>query len=407
MKYISIFFLVFLGCRSVPEKERSLHTELFEVEIPCRYGGEPNLFISESGVPYISWVEYLTDSTDALAFSKMENGKWSAPLEIARGNDWFVNWADFPSLVLNGDWIAAHWLQKSAEGTYDYDVHISQSIDDGKTWQPSFIPHRDSVAAEHGFVTMFPISKDRMFAVWLDGRNTKTEQQAVDGHGHGGGAMTLRTAEFDQAGNLFEEAELDSRICDCCQTDAAMTSNGPVVVFRDRSEHEIRDISIVRKVDGEWTLPHLVHADNWEISGCPVNGPAVIADGDRLIVAWFTSANGEPMVKVAFSTNAGATFSAPLRVDDGYPLGRVDVEIFDNQNAMVTWLEKSDEEAAIKAVIVGQNGKEGESFTLVKTSPARNSGFPILAKNKDQFLLAWTNVNGDSTSVNTAFFKIQ
>ena len=402
-----------LSCQPVLENNIAfLQAGFEELPVPCKSGGEPNLFVSESGGIYLSWVEFLTDTTDALLFSKMEDGKWSGPLEIARGNDWFVNWADFPSLAVTGHWMAAHWLQKSAGGTYDYDVHISQSNDAGKSWQPSFIIHRDSIAAEHGFVTMFPISDNRMFAVWLDGRNTKEIPQSSsgsssfgNGHGHGRGAMTLRTAEFDQKGNLFAEAELDHRICDCCQTDAAMTSKGPVVVYRDRSEHEIRDISIVRKVDGAWTKPHSVHADNWEISACPVNGPAVAVKDSFLVIAWFTSANGEPKVNVVLSSDAGATFTAPARMDDGVPSGRVDVEIMDSQNALVTWLENTDNGAEIRAAVVGPNGKQGESIPLVQTSPARSSGFPILARNKDQFVLAWTAVDSVSTSVKTALFE--
>ena len=408
MKFIPLFALVFLGCQPKSEKEDFHQVDLVEIATPCTFGGEPNLFVSESGEAYLSWVEFLTDSTDALLFAKMVKGQWSTPVEVARGNDWFVNWADFPSLIVNGDWMAAHWLQKSAEGTYDYDVRISQSIDRGNTWQPSFIPHQDGIAAEHGFVTLLPVSEDRMFATWLDGRNTKVAPQSEgEGHGHGSGAMTLRTAEFDHLGNLYEEAELDDRICDCCQTDAALTSEGPVIVYRDRSEHEIRDISIVRKINGEWTKPHLLHADNWEISGCPVNGPATVAEGSFVAVAWFTAANGEPKVNVAFSTDAGATFSAPVRVDDGNPSGRVDIEIFDDGKAMVTWLEIIEEVAEIRAAIVGQEGKVGTSIPLAKTSSKRSSGFPILSKNKEHFLLAWTSVNGDSTSVKTAQVKFQ
>ncbi|MDX1407284.1 MAG: hypothetical protein R3330_04100, partial [Saprospiraceae bacterium] len=168
---------------------------------------------------------------------------WSPRREIARGSDWFVNWADFPSVVAfsDGRSLAAHWLQKSASGTYDYDVRISVSKDMGETWSGSFIPHTDGIPAEHGFVSMIPADSNRILAIWLDGRH----MQAGEGHGHrhGGGAMTLRAAEFDVDGNLFAEAELDSMVCECCQTDAAMTSTGPIVVYRNRSDQEIRDIS--------------------------------------------------------------------------------------------------------------------------------------------------------------------
>ncbi|MCB9352367.1 MAG: hypothetical protein H6573_33500 [Lewinellaceae bacterium] len=412
-KYLTVLAVLACSCQNNSEKWASAKLIFTEIPTPCQDGEAPNLFVSGDGQVYLTWVEFLNDTTDALLFSKLENGQWGKAATIAQGDDWFVNWADFPSLSANGNWLAAHWLQKSTDSTYDYDVRISQSKNGGQ-WGPSFIPHSDSMAAEHGFVTMFPISEKRMFATWLDGRNTKagsqssvSSSQSDNGHGHGGGAMTLRTAEFDRDGNLFEESELDNRICDCCQTDAVLASQGPVVVYRDRSEHEIRDIGIVRKVNGEWTNPHLIHADNWEISGCPVNGPAVAANGDLLAVAWFTSAGGKGVVKVAFSGDAGATFSELVQVDDGNPSGRVDVEFLDNENVLVTWLENTENAAEIRAAITSEKGKEGESMTLVQTSPARSSGFPVLAKNKDHFLLAWTAVDSISTTVKTAKWQLQ
>ena len=231
---------------------------LEELPSPVGHGGEPNLFVMDDGRPILSWVEYVNDTADALMFSIFDNGNWSGGKVVAQGSDWFVNWADFPSIAVfsgSSESMAAHWLQKSASGTFDYDVHIAQSNDGGDSWGDSFIVHRDSIAAEHGFVTMVPVSEDRIFATWLDGRNTKGEETAGhEDHGHHG-VMSLRAAQFDSSGDLYEEYELDAKTCDCCQTDAAMTSQGMVVVYRDRSDNEIRDIYIVRERDSGWSKP--------------------------------------------------------------------------------------------------------------------------------------------------------
>lgn len=380
--------------------------EFTELKTSSKNGGEPNLFVSENDEVYLSWVEYLNGSIDIFLFSKLENNQWAKPNEIARGSNWFVNWADFPSMVAyqnNNQHLAAHWLQKSAEGTYDYDVRIAQSQDGGKTWGKSFIIHRDSIAAEHGFTTMMPLSNNRIFATWLDGRNTKNSP-SEDGHGHHG-AMTLRAAEFDIDGQIFEEAELDNRICDCCQTDVAMTADGMVVVYRDRSEHEIRDISIVRKVDGEWTTPHTIHADNWEIAGCPVNGPAVDALESTVAVAWFTAAHSQPSVKVAFSKDDGQTFETPLKIDNGNPLGRVDVILISEKEALITWVENKEDIAEIRTQRISPKGRIGDSFLLTQTSPSRSSGFPIMAKVNNRIYLSWTNVDS-LTQVKTGFWEL-
>jgi len=396
------FLLILLGCSA--DSEPAFMT----LETPCRQCGEPNLFVSPDGTIYLSWIETINDSTDAFCYSTFQNEKWTSPQEIARGQNWFVNWADFPSLSVIGPWMAAHWLQKSNLGTYDYDIHIAQTLDSGRHWSPSFIPHRDSISAEHGFVSMLPLSSTRMLAVWLDGRNTTSplsDRKDQDEHGHTG-AMTLRSVEFDADGNLFAEAELDQRVCDCCQTAMALTSSGPMVVYRDRSEHEMRDISIVRRVQNTWTKPHILHADNWEISGCPVNGPAISADGKHVAVAWFTAAQDIPKVMVSFSEDQGESFSNPIRVDDGNPLGRVDIAMIDEGMALVTWLEKTNQKTEIRLAKVSIQGKEGIPYSVAATSEKRASGFPVIAKSGEQILLAWTEVDSLSTTVRTGLWRL-
>ena len=385
------------------------NSAILEISTPCKLGGEPNLHISKDGQAFLSWVEYLNDTTDVLAFANLIDNGWSPPKIIAKGNNWFVNWADFPSLVAfneNNQHLAAHWLQKSANGTYDYDVKIAQSLNGGTKWKVPFTPHTDGIAAEHGFVSMLPVGNNQIFATWLDGRYTKTENHS-DGHDHEGqgGAMTLRGAFFDNQGKLSGDIELDNKVCDCCSTSAALTKNGVIVAYRDRSEEEIRDISIVRQIGQDWTRPRNLYTDNWEIAGCPVNGPQIIADGgNKVAVAWYTMSNNHPQVKMAISLDAGANFSEPIQIDDGNPLGRVDL-VFDKENIIVSWLENLGvEKAAIRLAKIQPTGQIEQRMTLTQTSAARSSGFPIMEKLGNQLLLAWTEIldEEENTTVRTA-----
>lgn len=375
---------------------------------PCREGGEPNLFLSADGTPFLSWVEYLDDTTDALWFSQLEGGQWAEPREIARGGNWFVNWADFPSLSgFKGgtEKLAAHWLAMAGEGTYDYDVQIALSRDGGKSWQAPFVPHQDGVKAEHGFVTLLPANDGSMFAAWLDGRNTKTAQ--AGGHGHGAGAMSLRAGFFSDQGQMLAEQEVDGRVCDCCQTDAALIPGGIILAYRDRSEEEIRDIAVARWLNGAWRPPAIVHYDNWKISGCPVNGPALASRGVRVALAWFTAAQDRPKVLLALSHDSGAHFGAPLRLDGGKPLGRVDASWLDEERLAVSWMEETGEEAETRIAVVDEKGAVGqEPFVLVRNSKARNSGFPIIeALGEKELLAAWTQADSAGTAVKTAIVK--
>lgn len=406
---VSICFVLFVACS---EEQLAPVINVQYIETPTSHSGQSRLTTDASGQAYLSWIEYTGDIYN-LQYSKLSDGDtWSQPITITSGKDWFVNWADFPALAIAKDGsMAAHWLQMRDVGTYDYDVTISTS-QNGTDWKPGFIPHRDSIAAEHGFVSMAPSASNGIAVAWLDGRHTKTAHEdsedhvttAADdhGHGHGGGAMSLRTADINHQGEITEEFELDNRICDCCQTDMAMTEYGPIIVYRDRSKDEVRDISVVRKVDGAWTEPRTVYNDEWQIHGCPVNGPAIATDDANVAVSWYTGANDTSSVFLAFSNDNGANFDLPIRIDQGQPLGRVDVLWVDSKQVLVTWLEKEDDEGTIMSRVVSLNNDISDAQTVIKSSIKRSSGFPILTKDAEGVLLTWTDVSGDNPQVKTA-----
>lgn len=359
------------------------------LESPAGPGsGEPNLFAGPDGRVYMSWIESRDEDESALLLTIREpDASWGPVHTIAQGAHWFVNWADFPSVIALSDGsLAAHWLVRAGPGTYAYDVHIARSNDRGVTWSESVVPHRDGTPTEHGFVSLFPWHDGRLAAVWLDGRKF----EGSDAHGDATREMTLRHTLISADGALAEEILLDDRICDCCQTSAAITAAGPVIVYRDRSAEEVRDISITRYVDGAWTEPAPVHADDWTINACPVNGPAVAAREDRVLVAWFTGADDTPSVRVAFSNDSGATFDAPITVDEGDPVGRVAAALLDDGSALVTWLERLESGAAVRVRRVAPTGDPGPPVTVAVSSDARASGFPRMAISGDDVLFAWT-----------------
>ena len=393
--------LAALAACGPPRAEKPLTAR--EIASPAGAGsGEPNLAVAQDGNVLLNWIERVGEGRHALRMSVLGGGDaWSPPRTIAEGEDWFVNWADFPAVATLPDGtMFAHWLAKSGPGTYAYDVRVTSSRDRGNTWSAPVVPHRDGTETEHGFVSMAPWSDREMGIVWLDGR--KTAGGGRGEHGAPGAAMSLVHATVDAGGRLGAETVLDPRVCDCCQTDAARTAKGVVVVYRDRSEDEVRDMSVVRFADGRWTPPRTLAADGWQINGCPVNGPAIAANGDTVAVAWFTAANDKPAVKVAFSSDGGAVFGAPIGVDEGRALGRVDVVLLDGSAALVSWLEQGEAGvAAFRIRRIGADGSRGPTATAAVSTGARSSGFPRMARAGPRVVLAWRDA-ADPPRVRTA-----
>jgi hypothetical protein len=402
---LSLFLLGILAAGSVAQGDKPYSLVIQGLNSPAGAGsGEPNICKGADGRIYLTWIEKKGDKIHALRFAVRSGSGWSAPKTIIEAEILFVNWADFPSLVVLPDGaLVAHWLVKSSLDTYAYDVNIARSTDEGKTWSKPVVPHRDGTKTEHGFVSMLPWTNGRVGAIWLDGRNFKGNSHG--GHGLSANEMTLRFATIEANSKVSEDVLLDSRVCECCQTSAALTSEGAIVVYRDRSEKEIRDISVVRFSKGRWTEPRTVNADGWEIHGCPVNGPSVSADGKRVAVAWFTAAKETPQVKVVFSSDAGVTFASPIVVDEGSPVGRVDVLMLTDGSAVVSWLERIAKGGEVKVRRVRPDSSHDQAITVAESSAARSSGFPQMARAGDEIIFAWTD-SGTPSRVRTAVGRL-
>ena len=361
---------------------------------------EPFLFATRDGV-MLSWLEPVA-GTDrvAMRIAQYRNDAWSAPRTVVERNDLFVNWADFPSVVEDAKGtLFAHWLQKHGKGKYAYDIRMASSTDGGATWSESFLLNRDGKEGEHGFVTLAALEDGGVGATWLDSRNMSS------GHGHdehGGGDMVMRYATIDASGRLLSDEQLDARTCECCTTGMTMTANGPLIVYRDKSPDEIRDISYVRRNGDAWTEPRPVRVDGWKISGCPVNGPQSDAIGDRVVTAWFTAANEQQRVYAAFSDDSGGTFAEAVVVDDGKPAGRVDVVMLDRETALVTWLEQTANGAEIRARRVPRHGNAPPSMKIADSATARAAGFTRIARTGEDVWFTWTEHGAESKRIHVA-----
>lgn len=365
------------------------------LETPAAAGSlAPSLVYDRiNDITVLTWLQS-ADQGHKLLLADFADGKFSAPRQVAAGTGWFANWADIPGLHITaeGSWLA-HWLEKSGTSTYAYDIRLARSGDRGHTWQKLPTPHRDGTRTEHGFVSHYEDTAGTGL-IWLDGRQTKNSQ-THEAHQHAG-AMTLRTTIVDSQGRVGESLLLDERVCDCCQTASANTALGPVVVYRDRNEDEIRDIAIVRRVEGQWLRPQSVHRDGWKIAGCPVNGPDVIARGMQVAVAWFTMADGVPMVRVAVSGNAGETFSEPVSLSAGSALGRVQLLQLD-QDFALGWMKQHDDGAELQLARFSADGRLQRQRTVTTLDGGRISGFPQLTRAGEKILAVWTTPLPDST----------
>lgn len=426
---LNIFLMSFLGCSNTS-------TEQVSIDNPSSLNSTfPRLFTDNTGTVHMSWIHKIgevaelriatltppsnTDYTDGL--------EWSSYTSVAKSDDWFVNWADFPSIIgLNGAPMAAHWLDKVPGSPYSYHVTI-QPIQDKFTTQitdqangknaqvefihAAFVPHTDNTNTEHGFVSMQPMDSSTFYAIWLDGRNTggmDHDEHSMDSDhldSKLATAMTLRGALLGRDGKIIESHLIDNAVCDCCNTSLVKTDRGLIGAYRNRSSDEIRDLYVSRYENGVWDTPNTVHNDGWQIAACPVNGPQLAFHSGVTAALWFTGADNIPRVKLAFSNDYGKNFNDAILLSENQPLGRVDIVMHNEQSAWVSYVERHEDGAKLHIKQVMRNGSIAQAIILDDMEASRSSGFPQLTSFGDGLLVAWTEIGERASTIRTSYIK--
>jgi hypothetical protein len=376
--------------------------EIRQVPVPAGGGsGQPQLARGADGTVVLSWLE-TRDTEVSLRFAILEGGAWSPPRTIVQRSDLFVNWADVPSVVPITDavWIA-HWLALVPDSFGAYDVVTSVSGDSGSTWSEPAALNDDATETEHGFATLFPWG-DTLGAVWLDGRRLADWSFDRPDELLGTG---LRYARLAYDGRVVESAEIDPLVCDCCQTDVAITASGPIVIYRDRSEAEIRDVEVRRHDGRAWLAPVALGSEQWFIEGCPVNGPAIDARADDVAAAWFTAAGDSPRVRFARSGDGGASFSPALDIDTEGAYGQVDVAMLEDSTAVVAWWRRAATGGtALAARTVDSNGALGPIHTIATSAASQPLDVPQMIRAGDGLMFTWTGL-ADGGTVQSAYVR--
>ena len=360
---------------------------------------EPNLHRSNSGEIYLSFISFNLETNESqLLYSLLNYSKfsWNDFNFITKSSEMFVNWADFPKITTNSsNGVSAHYLEMTSDEKYSYDIKILNSKNGGITWNKPIKIHNDNTKTEHGFVSTINI-KDHFLSTYLDGR-----QYELSNHNSSIKAqMTLRGTSYNIEGQIIDDKLIDDRVCDCCQTDLGITDlEIPIVVYRDRSEDETRDIYYsYLDINNTWSKPATVYNDNWIISGCPVNGPAISTFNNKSAVVWYTYTNNKSLIKIAFSNDIAEGFNTPIEVNADNPIGRVDIELIDGETALISYMDNIDGNTFVKLHMVNRSGNQNKFLLVDESSKERSSGFPkiVLDKKRNLTIIAWTEVSKKS-----------
>jgi hypothetical protein len=337
------------------------------------------------GGALLSWLEKSSGDSLSLKYAIRRGDKWSEPRTIVANRQFFRQPAESPSVIaFPGGSLLAEWVEVPPAGGEAENLYVSASSD-GIKWTAPVMAHKDRSPVQHALASMVASGDKEASVVWLEALKGEDAPSA------------LKRTVVDSDGKVAKEETLDSDVCTCCPTSIAKTSKGLIVAYRDHTPQDIRDIGVVRFEGGHWLPSRILNPDKWQINACPVNGAAVAARDNRVAIAWYTEAQDMPRTQLALSSDAGATFSKPIRISTGNSFGHTSVALDDQGGALVSWLEEGKGDDGVRLLVrrVTAAGVPGP-VTQVAQGSRSSVGYPRLLQMGKEAWIAWGNSGGSS-----------
>jgi hypothetical protein len=285
------------------------------------------------------------------------------------------------------------------------EIRLSRSLDGGRTFSAPRALQAPGAPGDRGWHAMAIDGAGAAHVMWLDHRGlaaghdssghhageaahhaaAKAEQEAIDGV-----AMAERSGLYyarDGAAALGER-ELMKGVCYCCKVALVSTPrNGLLAAWRHVYAGNIRDIAFVGSDDGGQHFGPVsrVSQDDWQLAGCPDDGPALAVDGRGAAhIAWPTVIAGaapEGAIFYASSTDL-QTFGPRMRVPTlGGPRPMHLQVLADGDRVYIAWDEAIGgvRQAAVRSVrLIDEGGQLSFGAARQLGEPGVPSSYPFL-----------------------------
>ena len=369
----------FYGCIQPEKADFFQDSYTLDGSLPSFDTYEGNIYLSrmvEQGTQ-ASWVVQSLD------------GRWIDTID--QRQDWFVNWADMPKISVCRNGMLGLALRHIGPDHHAYTIDYYIRRQKEEAWKYYGQLPLDTSSTEHGFPSVEPF-EDGWMVVWLDG-----------GAMHRNGFMSLHSAQISMDGQVINRQLIDSTVCDCCQTDLVMAEGQPAVIFRNRTENEIRDVYWSVYLNGKWQSSQPVENDGWLVPGCPVNGPQIVNNNKTLVCSWFTAAQDTAAIKMRILSEPE---SDVITLEKNFVIGRIAMEAMDTQGFGLAYFRADGKEATLKIQTFDWSGKPQSAWEIAPINPSRNSGFPTLGFANGKLSVAWTQWNDPEYKIKIKTFNL-
>jgi hypothetical protein len=254
-------------------------------------------------------------------------------------------------------------------------ILIARSRDGGRTFENAGRVSPPGAAGHRGWPAATNDSHGRSHVVWLD---------------HGNGSWLEYRSSPPAPENANPPARLAEGVCYCCKTTIAARGDGSIfAAWRHVYPDNIRDIAFVASRDSGRTFdkPLRVSHDEWQINGCPDDGPAMAVDRKGAIhLAWPTVVTAPSERKAVFYSVSrdGRTFSPRLELPNlgSGSASHPSIAAGNDGRIAIVWDERRD---------IGLVEMRDGRFSRPTPVDASSDGtYPVAAYTSDGLVVAWT-----------------
>lgn len=304
-----------------------------------------------------------------------------------------------PRVAASADLIAVVWTARESNVSV---VRLATSHDRGQSFGPSRRVHPDGLTGARGWASVAIDARARVHVVWLDGRNaTATPAHAMStpmsGMDHASAPRQDIRAAIIDGDSIVSERLVAADTCFCCKTTVATFADGSsVAAWRHLFPSSVRDIAVAH-LTAALAEPQVIRvsSDNWELHGCPEDGPAIGIDGQSVThIAWPTLVEDKtPRKGVFYASSAdGLAFSSRVRLDDttGSHAAHPQIAVRSDGAVAVVW-EQQDQ--AAHPLLIRTRPASSSSWTAARRLTADGAA-PAVAALSTGFVVAWSS-NGE------------
>jgi hypothetical protein len=302
-------------------------------------------------------------------------------------------------------------------------LRLIKSADGGKTWTPPVTVTDGAVFGSHSFHALHVAANGTVYVSWLGApeqpvasKNSKATMSATPmvmasmpaGHDMHSASASWIARSTDGGATWQPRVRVDmGEACPCCRTGLATAKDGTLyMAWRHVFPGNVRDVVVARSSDqgATWSDPVRVNADDWQFDACPHAGPAIAVDSaGALHVTWWTGKEGNAGVFYTRSTDGAKTFSAPLALGAAQYSRPAHGQIaLASKNRVVGAWDDGTKQIPQVVVRVSRNGGTTFGTATPLSAAGRSATFPVVGVAGDSIAVAWSEESAEAAKAEAA-----